>query len=73
VERGSVRVNIQELLDQEAELSNAGQSKSEERMKIHTMIRLARSSPSPVCFGEDDCSALMLSHCPWRIDCGSSI
>lgn len=61
---------IQELLNEEAQLSNTGQGKSEERMKLHTLIRLKRGSEQPVCFGEDDCSSSMLSRCPWRMDCG---
>jgi hypothetical protein len=62
--------DIQELLDQEATLSNKG-GNSEEVKKIHTIIRLKRIAPPPVCFGEDDCSTMMLSRCPWRIDCGA--
>jgi hypothetical protein len=61
---------IQDLLDQEAQLSNAGKGNSEERQKILTMIRLTREAPPPVCFGHDDCSSWALIHCPWRIDCG---
>lgn len=64
-------MELQALLDREAELSNTGQGDSEERTKIHTIIRLQRQSPPPVCFGDDDCSSLMLSMCPWRIDCGT--
>lgn len=60
----------QELLNEEAQLSNTGRGDSEERMKLHTLIRLKRGSEQPVCFGEDDCSTNMLSMCPWRIDCG---
>ena len=62
---------IQELLDQEARLSNEGKGDSEERQKIHTMIRIMRKSPAPFCFGEDDCSTTILSLCPWRMDCGT--
>ena len=70
MERKSVRVNIQDLLDREAQLSNAGKGDSKDRMQIHTLIRLKRVQPAPVCFGEDDCSTNMLMRCPWRIDCG---
>jgi hypothetical protein len=63
--------HIQELLNQEAILSNNGKSNSEERKRIHTLIRLQRAGPAPGCFGDDDCSINMLVHCPWRIDCGS--
>ena len=42
---------IQDLLDQEATLANNGQADSEERKKLHTVIRLKRVSPAPVCFG----------------------
>lgn len=63
---------IQNLLNEEAWLSNTGQGDSPERAKLHTLIRLMRSDlPEPDCFGQDDCSTLMLSMCPWRMDCGS--
>ena len=62
---------LQDLLDQEAALSNSGLGDSEERKQLHTVIRLKRSSmPEPWCFGEDDCSTNMLMRCPWRMDCG---
>ena len=62
---------LQKLLDREAELSNTGQGDSEERKKIHTLIRLMRNeTQQPDCFGDDDCSTNILSQCPWRIDCG---
>ena len=62
---------LQKLLDEEAALSNTGRSDSEERKKIHTIIRLMRDETQrPDCFGDDDCSTYMLSICPWRIDCG---
>jgi hypothetical protein len=65
-------MNIQDLLDKEAELSNAGKGDSKERMEIHTLIRLARDEQyRPPCFGEDDCSINILMRCPWRIDCGT--
>lgn len=63
--------DIQSMLDREAAICNLGSPDSEERQKLLTIIRLKRSSPPPVCFGEDDCSTSMLSRCPWRIDCGS--
>ena len=63
---------MQDLLNAEANLSNAGKGDSIERQKILTLIRLKRDDKwRPVCFGEDDCSTLMLSTCPWRMDCGS--
>jgi hypothetical protein len=63
---------LQDLLDEEAELSNTGQGDSEQRQHLLTIIRLKRSEfPQPHCFGEDDCSTLVLSRCPWRMDCGS--
>ena len=61
---------IQEMLDEEAWISNNGKGDSDERMKLHTAIRLKRMQPAPVCFGEDNCSSRILSMCPWRIDCG---
>ena len=60
---------LQDLLDQEARLSNTGKGDSEERKKILTIIRLKRIAPPPTCFGDDDCSIMMLSRCPWRMDC----
>jgi hypothetical protein len=62
---------LQDLLNEEAKLSNAGLGDSIERQKILTVIRLKREQPAPVCFGHDDCSTSMLSMCPWRMDCGS--
>lgn len=80
MERGSACViewkeymtDMQDLLNREAILSNAGQGDSPERQQILTLIRLKRDDTwRPVCFGEDDCSTLMLSTCPWRMDCGT--
>jgi hypothetical protein len=63
---------IQALLNEEAMLSNSGRGDSKERMELHTIIRLKRDeSLRPDCFGEDDCGTLMLSSCPWRMDCGA--
>jgi hypothetical protein len=65
-------LSLQDLLNQEAKLSNAGKGDSVERQKILTTIRLMRDeSYRPSCFGEDDCSTSMLSTCPWRMDCGT--
>ena len=64
---------IQDLLNEEARLGNSGQGDSVERMKLHTIIRLKREAPPPVCFGEDDCGTAMLARCPWRMDCGASL
>jgi hypothetical protein len=67
-------ITLQQLLDQEAELSNTGQRDSPERKKILTAIVLMRDeSYRPVCYGEDDCSTLMLSQCAWRMTCGGAI
>ena len=64
--------HIQDLLNKEAQLSNTGKGDSEERKQLHTAIRLMRDEKyRPVCFGEDNCSTLLLSTCPWRMDCGS--
>lgn len=63
---------LQSLLNEEARLSNTGRGDSKERAELHTLIRLIRSDmPEPPCFGEDDCSTIILSQCPWRMDCGS--
>jgi hypothetical protein len=64
-------LKIQDLLDKEAMLSNTGKGDSKDRKQIHTIIRLKRMGPEPVCFGYDDCSTIILSMCPWRIDCGT--
>jgi hypothetical protein len=61
---------LQKLLNEEAMLSNTGHSNSEERKKIHTIIRLKRTN-QPRCFGQDDCATVTLSMCPWRMDCGT--
>jgi hypothetical protein len=55
--------NIQELLDEEARLGNL-------RYDIHKQLKLLRGDNPPVCWGEDDCSTMILMRCPWRIDCG---
>ncbi len=62
---------IQQLLDQEAGLANSGHERSPLRLIIWEEIRQRRGTEAPVCFGEDDCSTLILSQCPWRMDCGS--
>ena len=56
-------MDIQELLDKEARLAN-------ERYAILKQIKLLRGDEPPHCWGQDDCSTLMLVRCPWRIDCG---
>lgn len=62
---------MQDMLNREARLSNAGKGDSPERQELLTMIRLTRDEQwRPPCFGEDDCSTLQLSKCPWRMDCG---
>ena len=63
-------MTLQDWLNREAVLSNKGKGDSEERQKILTYIRLQRTN-RPECFGQDDCSTLMLSRCPWRMDCGT--
>ena len=61
---------LQKLLDSEARLSNAGKSNSPERRDLHIEIKKLRGTVPPPCHGQDDCSTLILSTCPWRIDCG---
>lgn len=64
-------IDIQDLLDKEAALSNSGKSDSPERQELLTMIRLRRDETKrPGCFGLDDCSTMLLMRCPWRMDCG---
>lgn len=61
---------IQELLDQEAKLSNSGYGDSDFRKIVLEEIRQRRGTEPPACFGEDDCSTNILMRCPWRMDCG---
>ena len=64
-------MNIQELLDKEAELANNGKGESTERAEVHALIKTVRDEAMrPICFGQDDCSTYFLMRCPWRIDCG---
>ena len=63
-------MNMQELLDKEAELANAGHSKSVLRIILHEEIKSRRGEFAPYCHGNDDCSTETLMKCPWRIDCG---
>lgn len=56
-------IRIDELLKLEAGLANRLHAVREE-------IKRARGDQPPPCWGTDDCSTLMLSLCPWRIDCG---
>jgi hypothetical protein len=64
---------LQELLNKEAQLSNAGKGDSQERQDILKNIRIIRKNMhQPLCFGQDDCSTNMLSVCPWRMDCGGA-
>jgi hypothetical protein len=64
---------IQQLLNAEAKLGNAGKSNSPDRMAILTKIVALRGTEAPSCHGHDDCSTLILSMCPWRIDCGGGL
>ena len=61
-------MDIQELLDKEARLFNEGRP-ANERYAILKQIKLLRGDEPPHCWGQDDCSMLMLIRCPWRIDC----
>lgn len=60
--------DIQNLLDLSARLSNNG--KHDDAEKMYHQIRQLRGNNPPPCFGDDDCSTMMLSMCPWRMDCG---
>lgn len=65
---------IQELLDKEAKICNTLGADDPERLEIHKLIRVMRKSlHQPLCFGQDDCSTNLLSRCPWRMDCGTSL
>jgi len=57
------KIDLQQLLDLEAQLANT-------RYEIHQLIKQERGTEHPPCWGEDDCSTMILSKCPWRIDCG---
>ena len=57
-------IDLQQLLDEEAQLAN-------KRYAVHQLIKQQRGNDPPVCWGEDDCSTLILMRCPWRIDCGN--
>lgn len=61
---------IQDLLDQEARLSNSGTKQDLlKRLPILEELTVLRGATPPYCWGEDDCSTLMLVRCPWRFDC----
>ena len=62
---------VQQLLDQEARMSNEGLDRNHPFRKIiHEEIKVLRGNVAPACHGEDDCSTAILVRCPWRIDCG---
>jgi hypothetical protein len=61
---------IQRLLNEEAKLGNSGKLNSPDRAAILRKIIELRGTTVPHCHGHDDCSTLILSTCPWRIDCG---
>ena len=61
---------IQSLLDEEARLSNEGLGYSPERKVIHVKLVDLRGEEPPHCWGDDDCSTMIMVRCPWRIDCG---
>jgi hypothetical protein len=54
---------MQELLNLSARLGN-------EKWAVDQKIKELRGDTPPACWGEDDCSTMMLMVCPWRIDCG---
>lgn len=63
---------IQTLLNAEATIANSKPDAYDKKVRkqIHIQIEALRG-PAPGCYGEDDCSTLMLSICPWRMTCGS--
>lgn len=64
-------ISVQDLLNEDAKLSNKGMGKEHPFRKIILAeIRQRRGTVEPLCFGEDDCSTDMLVRCPWRMDCG---
>jgi len=60
--------HIQQLLDESVVQGRQGDKQKQH--ELFEQIRKLRMNPPPPCFGEDDCSTLMLSMCPWRMDCG---
>ena len=62
--------HVQELLNLQANLSNTGKKDSDEYRNVCITITELRGNEPPPCWGDDDCSTLILSQCPWRIDCG---
>lgn len=67
--------DIQALLDIHCEASNIVYRKTDAELGkkildlVIPMIE-AKRGPAPICYGEDDCSTLILSMCPWRMTCG---
>jgi hypothetical protein len=64
---------IQTLLNAHATLGNIGGKDPyvpivKQQLMAH--IETLRDPTPPPCYGEDDCSTLMLSMCPWRMTCG---
>ena len=55
---------IQKLLNKEATLANR-------RRVVQIEIKKLRGTEPPFCWGNDDCSTMMLSQCAWRNDCGT--
>lgn len=62
--------SLQDLLNQEAQLSNQGHGHSDFRKIVLEEIKRRRGTDAPPCWGHDDCSTNILMRCPWRIDCG---
>ena len=56
--------DLQTLLDKQANLSNRHE------MVVRQIIAMRGITP-PRCWGMDDCSTIVLSQCPWRVDCDS--
>ena len=56
--------DLQTLLDKQANLSNRHD------MVVKQIVAMRGTVP-PRCWGQDDCSTIVLSQCPWRVDCNS--
>ena len=70
---------LQVLLNAEAQLGNVMYNHTlvpairaeltDTQKMLHRQIECLLG-PAPACYGQDDCSANILSKCPWRMTCG---
>ena len=66
---------LQMLLDAGAILGNSLHATDPDiltlQKRIQHCIELNRGK-KPHCYGDDDCSSMILSTCPWRMSCGDN-